>query len=186
MTEAESGGNLKYAIVGLLLLGGGAAAYFMTQKPPPPPPPPAAEPPKRPTALVEEEIALAEPEPDASLDAGKPTPRIVYKYVGGDWSCDGGEIDAAKARAVIAENNRQVRACYERALKNNNQLQGKATLQIKVDRHGNVAGARTGGSLGDEKVFACMRQVAESWKFPAPTKGGCVVLSSKFDFSPQQ
>jgi hypothetical protein len=184
VTQADSGGNLKYAIIGLLLLGGGAAAYFLTQ-PEPPPPAPAAQPPKRETALAPQEIELAEPEPDAAVDSGKPMPRIVYKYVGGDWSCDGGEIDSAKARAVIAENNRQVRACYERALKNNNKLQGKAALQIKVDRFGNVAGTRTAGSLQDEKVFACIRQVAGSWKFPAPTKGSCVVLSSKFDFSPQ-
>ncbi|MCA9601511.1 MAG: AgmX/PglI C-terminal domain-containing protein [Polyangiales bacterium] len=183
-TQPSSGGNAKYAIIGLLLFGGALGAYFLMDNEAPPAEAPPPEAPKRSTALAEPEIEIPDPVPDAGPDTGAPKPKIVYKYVNSEWAC-AGQLEPAAAKSVIQANSRQIRSCYERALKNNNQLQGKAVLQVRVDKGGNVAGVRVGGTLKDEQVFACMRQLANTWKFGTPTGGGCAVVQAPFDFKPQ-
>ena len=179
------GNNTTYAIIGILLLllaGGGAYFMFGGKEPPPPPPPPA--PAKRPTALAEPEMEIPEEIPDA----GTPEPtkkKVIIKWVSGSWDC-AGEVNPAQASAIVRENNKQVRNCYEHKLKANHNLQGRAMLTLKVDKNGAVAATKAMGNLGDNEVFACMQRVASTWRFPAPTGGSCAVVQAPFNFTPQK
>lgn len=186
---AQGGGNTKYIIIALLLLLGAAAGvYFMTKQPPPPPPAPPVVPQDAGAPPPREQVYIPPVEPDAGqqVDAGRHVKRIVVtRYVdNGDWECSG-DVPASSIQSIIAENRRQVRNCYERALKRNNQLQGSLVLSLKLGRTGHVEGTRVGGSIGDQEVFSCVRALAERWQFPAPSGGACAVVRAPFNFTPQ-
>lgn len=186
-----SSGNVKYGIIGLLLIAAAAGIWFamklgkddgeVAQALP------DAGVIERTTAIAEPDLLIPDPEPDAGpqIDAGPPRKRIVYRYVRGDWECSG-EIPATAAQAVINENRRQVRNCYERQLKTNHQLQGTLSLHLRVGQNGQVTGAQVGGSLRDPAVFSCVRNLAQSWRFPAPTGGNCAVISAPFNLTPRE
>ena len=186
--QPSSGGNLKYLLLGLLFLGGATGLWFFagqSKTPPPapaPPPPPSVE---RVNPMAQPDLVLDDQKPQ---DAGAPAPEptAVKKPPSGhktaDWECSG---DIANARAVINENSAQVRSCYERRLKINNVLQGNVRLQLKVGANGKVVATQAGGTLHDEQVFACMRNLASTWSFPAPSGGSCAVVSVPFQFSPK-
>jgi hypothetical protein len=143
-----------------------------------------------PPTKIEPELYIPDPEPDSGpqIDAGPPRKnvKIVYRYVqgGGDWDC-AGDVPTAQIQRIVADNRRQVRNCYERALKRNNQLQGNLTLSMKIARDGSVEATRVGGSLGDPEVFACVRSLAARWRFPNPSGGNCAVVRAPFSLTPQ-
>lgn len=190
-----SGGNLKYGIIGVVLIGAAIALYFGMKGCEPEAEPVAAVPPdagvvERSTALVDDDLVIPELEPDAGPlpDAGRPRIRYVTRYVGGgggNWSCSG-QIDAAAARAVLAQNNLQFRNCYERRLKVNNNLEGRINLQMRVSRTGAVDAVQTGGSLRDGEVLSCVRRIAQRLRFAAPTGGSCAVVAAPFNFTPRR
>ena len=187
--QGGGGGNAKYGLIGVLLIAAAIAVYFgmdcMSGGPPPVAEAPDAGTIERPTALQEPDLIM-ELEPDAGSepDSGPVKTKIVYRYVRGDWDC-AGEIPAAAASSVIRANRRQVRNCYERALKQNHTLAGTVSLRLRVGNTGGVTGVHVGGSLRDPAVFACVRNLANSWSFPAPSGGSCAVLAQGFDFTPQ-
>jgi hypothetical protein len=205
--QQSGGGNAKYAVIGLLLIAAAVGVWFAmknVETPPPPPPPDAGLRPS--TALVENDLVIPDPEPDAGpiVDAGAPgtctttadcnpgarcvqghCTRFTTRYVAGDWEC-GGNLSPAQAQGVIAENRRQVRNCYERRLKVNHTLQGNLSLRLKINAAGAVEATSVGGSLGDPEVFACVRNLASTWRFPTPQGGSCAVVSVPFNFSPQE
>lgn len=182
--EPPSGGGLKYGIIGLLLLAGAIGLWFVVRGGPEPPKKPVAttkiEEPNRSTALSHQEIVIPKAEPDAGTVA-PPTHRRRARRSG---ACEG-EIDPNQAMAVINENRRQVRQCYERRLKVNNILQGSMNMQLRIGSTGNVESVSIGGTLRDNEVYSCVRRLAESWKFPAPKKGRCAVIAAPFDFTPK-
>ena len=189
---AQSGGNAKYAVIGVLLLAAAIVVWFLTQNcgSEPIAEGPPAEPDAGPIATgpTEPELFIPDPVPDSGPipDSGPRKTKIIYRtrYVAGDWECSG-NLPAARIQAVVSENRRQVRNCYERALKRNNQLQGSLTLSLKIGRNGNVEATRVGGNLGDEEVFSCVRTLASQWRFPVPEGGACAVVRAPFSFTPQ-
>jgi outer membrane biosynthesis protein TonB len=185
---ASGGGYAKYLVVLLLVLGGGLGVFFATRKEPEPPKPaPPIKNAERPTALSQPTIEIPdEPEPE---DAAIPTPEPEKKPVrtgGGDpWSCSG-EIPAAELRRVVADNQSAIRSCYERQLRNDNQLQGEVKLQVRIGNDGRVTATRTGGNLRDNEVKNCIQNIAKNWTFPAPSQGSCAVFDAPFKFTPKQ
>jgi outer membrane biosynthesis protein TonB len=187
----SGGGSAKYIIVVLLLLAGGLGAYLaMSGKPETPPAPtPTPEPPKveRPTTLGDDQLVIPVEEPEVE-DAGTtaaPTKRPVRNNGGGDsWSCEG-DISTAEVRRVIADTQSAMRSCYERRLRNDNQLQGSINLQVRVGKDGRVADTRTRGSMRDAEVLRCVQSMAKSWSFPSPTGGSCAVLDVPYNFTPK-
>lgn len=188
----RGGGNLKYGIIGAVLILAAIAIWFLMQRCEGPPP--VVEPPApdagivRQTSLVDDDLVIPVPEPDAgpAVDAGPRRIRYVTRYVGGggSWDCSG-SIDATAAQNALAEYNLQFRNCYERRLKVNNHLEGRVTLQVRVGRNGAVSAVRTGGSLNDAQVLSCVRGIAQRITFPNPT-GGCAVVSAPFNFTPRR
>lgn len=192
------GGNLKYAIVGVVLIGGAIALWFGMKGCEEENVEPVATQTvvdsgvvERSTALADDDLYIPEPEPDAGpeIDSGPPRVRYVTRYVGGggggNWNCSG-QINAAAAQSAMASNQLQFRNCYERRLKVNNTLEGRVSLQVKVGRDGSVSGVRTGGTLRDPQVLSCVRNIAQRMRFPAPQGGSCAVVAAPLNFSPRR
>ncbi len=186
----SGGGNLKYAIIGVVLILASVGVWFGMQSCEEPPPSPVAAamdagapappPPGDDLLIMPDEV------PDSALPDAGTRIRYVTRFVGGggDWSCSG-DIDQAAASRAIRANNLQFRNCYERRLKVNNQLRGQVMLQVRVGRDGAATAVRTGGSLGDPEVSSCVRNIAQRIRFPRPT-GNCAVVAVPFDFTPQE
>ena len=58
-------------------------------------------------------------------------------------------------------------------LKDDNLLQGSMTVLLTIGASGSVKAVSVSGSLRDQQVYACVKRVAKTWKFPKP-EGGCV------------
>lgn len=183
----SGGGYAKYLIVLLLILGGGLGVFFATRKEPeapkPQPPPPKVE---RSTALTPDTLEIPE-EPAPEEDAGAPVqePTKKPRAVGDPWEC-AGDLAPAEIRRVLGEEQGAIRSCYERELRNNNQLQGDVVLQVRIGNDGKVAATRVRGNLKDNNVKSCMQNVAKGWAFPAPSGGTCAVFEAPFHFTPKQ
>jgi hypothetical protein len=133
--------------------------------------------------LAQPDLELEEPPPDAGQAPAEPL--AVKRPSGhklGDWECSG---DLPSALKVINDNRAQIRSCYERRLKINNVLQGDLKLRLKVGAGGKVVATAVNGSLHDEQVFACVRNLAASWTFTVPSGGACAVVQVPFQFSPK-
>ena len=85
----------------------------------------------------------------------------------------------------MREAKRQVQNCYERQLKTKNTLQGTIMLSMKVGANGSVQAVQVGGTLRDNEVFACVRNVANSLHFAVPVGGACAVVQQPFTLTPQ-
>jgi hypothetical protein len=182
----DRGGNLKYFLAGLLLLGGAAGLWFFLQyqrapvEVTPLPQAPAVE---RVNPMAQQELVIEEK--DAGTVKPAPKRKVIIREVWGEWDCSG-DLASAKVNAVMAENREQVRNCYERRLKINNVLAGNLNLRLKVNATGSVAATAVGGSLGDNEVFSCVRNLTKLWKFPPPAGGECAVVQVPFKFSPRK
>jgi hypothetical protein len=199
-TPPSGGGNLKYAIVGVVLLlatvgiffgmrscedegtGDGVAANQQLD----------AGSAERPTEIGEDDLFIPDPEPDAGppVDAGGPRVRYVTRYVGGgggsaNWNCSG-DIAVAAVQSTIAEHRLQFRNCYERRLKVNNQLEGRVNVNMRVSRTGAVDAVQVGGTMRDPEVLSCVRGIAQRIRFPVPQGGGCAAVAVPFNFSPDR
>ncbi len=181
-----SGNTLKYVVVGLIFLGTavGLWLYSGSQKAPPPPP---SKPPEvaRVNPMDQQQLELEEQPPEPPPAAGEPAPAPVKqprKGSGNEWECSG---DLVGAKKVIDANYAQIRSCYERRLKVNNILQGDVKLKVKVGAGGKVVAAAVSGSIKDQEVFNCVRSLAQSWTFAAPTGGACAVVQVPFAFAPK-
>ncbi|MAQ16750.1 MAG: hypothetical protein CMN30_18400 [Sandaracinus sp.] len=133
---------------------------------------------------MQPQFEIPDEEPDLGQpDLGQPEAETM-RSVRTPRTCDG-DLDVSAIRSVATQNSRQVRACYERALKQNNLLQGTVNVTLAVGRTGSVEQVRVGGSLRDSEVFACVRRLAQSWQFPAVTGGSCAQVSIPFAMTPR-
>ena len=141
-----------------------AAAPHFDEAPPPPPP----------------------TEPDAGKKDDTPTKKRLVAS-SGPSPCSAvcqGEAPVALRRA-LSEAAGSVRGCYERALRQNQVLQGKLVVAVKVGQHGEACGASLASdSLGDPAVASCVLQKFRSRTFPAPI-GGCVDVQVPISFMPK-
>jgi hypothetical protein len=183
-----SSGNTKYILLVLLILGAAAGAWFLaTQKPPPPPPPPPKQDDvQRVNPMAQPDLELEQPK-DAGAppkQAEEPEKKPVRRGgpAPGEWDCSG---DLPGAARVVLENSAQIRSCYERRLKMNNALQGDLKLKVKIGGNGRVVASQVTGTLHDNEVFSCVRNLAQTWTFGVPSGGNCAVISVPFQFSPK-
>jgi hypothetical protein len=104
---------------------------------------------------------------------------------GDPWACEG-DLAPTEIRRILGEGQSAIRSCYERQLRNDNQLQGDVKLQVRVSNDGKVAATRVQGNLRDPDVKTCIQNVAKGWSFPAPSGGACAVFEAPFHFTPKQ
>jgi hypothetical protein len=186
--KPHSGGNLKYIVGGVVLLLLAMGVFFFglqkpAQAPAPEPPPPVANA-ERVNPMAQPELIL-----DEAKDAGKPQeaapekPKVVRREIRDEWDCEG-DLAKPALQGVIDSNRAQIRSCYERRLKTNNVLAGDLKLRLRVAPSGQVTATAVSGTLRDNEVFGCVRNIASRWSFPPPAKG-CAVIQVPFQFSPK-
>jgi hypothetical protein len=187
LTPPPSGGSAKYIVVLLLLLAGGLGVYLATSKDEPKPtPPPEVKSVERPTALSNDTVEIPPEEEDAGLPPPEePPPEKKHRGTYQDpWSCPG-DIPVGDIKKVLGEAQSSIRACYERALRNNNQLQGSVALEVRVGGNGHVDNSRVRGNLRDPEVSKCIQNLAKGWRFPPPSGGNCAVVGAPYNFTPK-
>jgi hypothetical protein len=184
----SSGGSAKYIIVLLLLLAGGLGAYFAFGKEEPKPvAPPVVKNVERPTALANNTIEIPPEEPDAGPEPvvePEPTTKRPTRPAQDPWACPG-DIPVSDIKKVLNDAQSSIRACYERALRNNNQLQGSVNLEVRVGANGRVDNSRLRGNLKDAEVNKCIQNLTKGWTFPSPTGGSCAVVGAPYNFTPK-
>jgi outer membrane biosynthesis protein TonB len=171
----------------LLFAGAGIVIWLMTKEDPAPPPPPVERPVEPQggglvTAPPPPLPDLPPPPPPEEPDAG-PT-KVVKKGGGGGGRCNG-TVDTGAVRRYAQQNSGSLRRCYERRLKQNNQLAGRLEIGLTIGTGGQVQGARiVADSVRDAEVASCVRQAVSGWRLPAP-QGGCVNVTYPISFMPR-
>jgi outer membrane biosynthesis protein TonB len=110
---------------------------------------------------------------------------------------EGGEAAGASAeeetrstetiQKVVAANRKQIRACYEKALKDLPQLKGTLTIQFVLDPEGNVKKAELNVERSDIKsaeIANCAIAQLKQLKFPPSSRGMDTTVNYPFDFKP--
>jgi outer membrane biosynthesis protein TonB len=175
----------KYGLIALLLLLAAGGLWFFLNTDGSEPPAEVAEP--VPEAPVREQFAaeIEIPEEDGGPDdepVAKPSP--LSQTQPADWDCRGNLPTAALTAVIKGQPSKQVQTCYERRLKDNNLLQGSMKVLLTIGSSGSVKAVSVGGSLNDPQVYACVKRVAKTWKFPKP-EGGCVRIEAPFQMTPK-
>jgi outer membrane biosynthesis protein TonB len=98
-------------------------------------------------------------------------------------TCSGEE--PSSLRSVLAGRAAQARRCYERALMQNNMLQGRMQISVRIGPNGSVCSANLTQNELDPGVGNCVLGIFRSTTFPAP-KGGCVDASVPLRFEPKK
>ncbi len=180
------GGGAFIGAVILMLLAMGGLLYWKFRGNEAPPAPIATAPPSATAPRFDE---APPPPPAAEPDAGgkKETPTKKRLVASGPPSCSAvckGDAPAA-LRGALAGAAGSVRGCYERALRQNQMLQGKLMVSVKIGAQGNACGASLASdTLGDGAVASCVLQKFRSGTFPAPI-GGCVDVQVPINFTPK-
>jgi hypothetical protein len=170
----------------MLLLMGGLIYWKVSgsdSKPPATPPPIAS------AAPVFEEPPPPPPPVEELKDAGAAPKQAGKKLVSsGGGGCAGeckGEAPG-NLRATLSAKGAQARGCYERALRQNNMLQGRIKIGLGIGPNGSVCSANvTSNELGDPGVASCVLQMFRSSTFPSP-QGGCVDAEVPLKFEPKK
>ncbi len=97
-----------------------------------------------------------------------------------------GSLSREVIRRVVARHHNEVRYCYEQALRNEPDMEGRVTVSWVIQGNGAVMSSvvvpsRTNMSGGD--VPGCVAQAVRRWTFPAPENGGVVSVTYPFLFS---
>jgi outer membrane biosynthesis protein TonB len=177
----------KYIAIALLLLLGAAALWFFVKTDdsesqaevvPPTPDASVREQFAPEIEIPEQEAPDAGPDDTSIAKTAQPSPTPL------DWECDGTVDTAEVLRIINGQPRKQVQTCYERRLKDDNLLQGSMKVLLTIGASGNVRAVSVDGSLHDPTVFACVKRVAKTWKFPEP-RGGCVRIAVPFQMTPE-
>jgi outer membrane biosynthesis protein TonB len=187
--KSNNGPFIAAAILMLLLMGGLVYWKLGGDEPKPAPaPPPVASAPKE--ALPDQVIPPPPPPPPPEVDAGAaPTAK---KVTGGGTgtgcpTCGKCTGEAAPSfSATLRARANQAQRCYEKALAQQEQLQGKLTVNLCVGVGGQVCSASiSNDSLGSPLVSQCVANIYRATTFPSP-KNGCVDAQVPLNFVPQK
>lgn len=136
------------------------------------------------TSQFQNEFELPAEEPDAGppVDAGVVADTSMRPSMRPVRDCEG-TIAPAALQAAVTRYRGQVRQCYERALKQNNMLQGRVTVTVSIGGNGRVESANASGNLGSA-VNSCVSAAARTWQLVAPTGGTCATARVPFNMTP--
>lgn len=180
----------KYGLVALLLLLS-AGGLWLFLKPAGGDSEPQAEVAAPAPEVAREQFApeIEIPELDAAIDGveeQEPSREAPPSPDGrpADWICDGTLSASQLSEVIRGQPSKQVQTCYEQRLKENNLLQGSMTVLLTIGASGSVKAVSLSGSLRDPQVYACVKRIAKTWKFPQP-EGGCVRTAVPFQMTPK-
>jgi hypothetical protein len=84
-------------------------------------------------------------------------------------STRGADIDFQPVLSVVHAGTDSLQRCYERALKQRPDLDGRLTMRLTLSADGQVREAQPRGQSAalPEALVACLRTVSGQWRFPA-------------------
>jgi hypothetical protein len=174
------------AVIVMLLLMGGLLWWNFRPKPTEPQ---ANLPPKTSAAPRTDEEAPPPPppvEPDAGKKVEAPAAKKKVTSVGNGCNAVCNGTASAPLQGALSGAAGSVRACYEKALLQNQMLQGKMLVSVKIGPTGSVCSARIASdTLGDGRVASCVMNRFKSGSFPPPT-GGCADVNVPISFTPKK
>lgn len=95
-----------------------------------------------------------------------------------------GFLDKNDIRRVVMSNRAAVKACYERELSRNSNLAGLVRVKFTIGKTGKVVAAYVKtNELSPSKVDKCLTAEILTWQFPAPKRGGIVIVNYPFNFT---
>ena len=161
---------LRLSLAALLIAG---LAHAQSPAPAEKPPPPAAakpaadaapKPAKAPAAEAASKPAVA------GSDAGVPAePGLTKKEIS----------------SVLSRHKNAVRHCYDQALRQKPDLQGKVAVRLTIGPQGDVTQAEIAtDTLQDENTATCILSMARTWRFPEPKGGQPVTVTWPWTFKP--
>lgn len=97
-----------------------------------------------------------------------------------------GDFDSSLVTGKIRQRLGGIRACYERALRNDPTIRGGVTIEFAVEERGNVSGVNVvTNTIDDAAVGECVaNEIKRIPTFNPGPDGGKVVFSYPFTFSP--
>ena len=174
----------KYGLIALLLLLAAFGLWFFLRSDETEPERGVERPPD---AATREQFApeIEIPQEDAGVDEKRVARRRKPSQPKpAETECFGTLAASQIARVINGQPRKQVQACYERRLKDDNLLQGSMTVLITIGTAGSVSDVSISGTLRDRQVYSCVKRVAKNWKFPKP-QGGCVQTAIPFQMMPK-
>jgi outer membrane biosynthesis protein TonB/pSer/pThr/pTyr-binding forkhead associated (FHA) protein len=97
-----------------------------------------------------------------------------------------GNLTKEEIEAVIRANLAQIKACYERNLQGNRNLQGRVLSAFVIGTDGRVISSKVAQStLGSRGTEDCIAGAVRRWKFPIPRGGGVVNVRYPFVLQPR-
>ena len=90
-----------------------------------------------------------------------------------------GKIDRAAVDGIFRRRMGAVKACYERALKVNQAVEGKVTVRVTVGMAGTVTAVEVlENTTGDAQIAACIAEKVKAFPFPPPEEGSVLVTQT--------
>lgn len=183
-----SGNNTPLVVVAVLLVFVmGAIVFWKLRSSDPPPQNTVASVAPPPTQARPNMDAPPPPPDDDKPEPSTSAPKPKAPVGGGGAGCGSGCSGTAGAgmSGQISAMGGAARGCYERALRNNAQLQGRIVVGLSIDTSGTICGASIASdSMGDGSVAQCVLSMFRGKKVAAPT-GGCVQASVPLNFQPK-
>jgi hypothetical protein len=154
---------------------------------------PASSVAQEPTAPAVDQVVPPPPPPPAASAEDAGTPSTTKKAVAatgigtGCGSCGNCSGEAAPSfAAVLRARANQAQRCYEKALAQQESLQGKLSVNLCVGVGGAVCNASiSNDTLGSPMVAQCVANIYRATTFPSP-KNGCVNAQVPLNFLPEK
>jgi TonB family protein len=87
-----------------------------------------------------------------------------------------GTLSRETIRRVVRRHLNEVRFCYEQALTQGRELQGRVSVKFVISPIGSVqTAALSSSTIADTKLDSCVVAAVRRWTFPTPEGGGVVV-----------
>lgn len=94
-----------------------------------------------------------------------------------------GALDKRVIQKVVRQHLGELRACYERELNVDKNLEGEVEIQWIISPQGSVQKVIVADStLNNRTVENCTTKAIQHWRFPAPLDGGLVLVEYPFSF----
>jgi TonB family protein len=104
--------------------------------------------------------------------------------VGGSAANASGELPKKVIQDYIRRKMGAIKACYQKGLQSNPDLQGTVKVKFLIQPSGQVGGAKIeDSSLGNASVEDCVMSNVKSWRFPQAKGGGSTTVVYPFRFS---
>lgn len=163
--------NRVLAALVVLTLGFGCAAEPEPEPVTPEPTPEAPADGGSMFASAADEIVVKEKPNLGVLTAGEekeePAKQQTAARAGGTTTSGGRTVTQSQVKAVIKAKMPQIKACYERELKNDEGLRGKVVVGWTIQANGSVSGLRTvRNSTRNSSLSKCIIQNVSRWSFP--------------------